>query len=102
MSLLRIASGIIVLLFTFIAALYASDGIQNWRIRRNVQYVELGTTADELKAQLGEPTCVTSADIAPRQYWSFGKDSFTDNPDFCGSVLIELSAPPRQVVKVIQ
>jgi len=103
MSRIRVAIGIILSVSTFIAALYASDRIQNWQIRRNIQFVETGTTENELKGLLGSPTCVTSSDIAPRQYWSFGKDSFTDDPNFCGSVvLIEMSAPPRKVLKVLR
>jgi hypothetical protein len=103
MSRIKIAFRVSLLGFTFLAALYASDSIQNWQIRRNLQYVHPGTTESELKALLGTPTCMTYSDIAPGQYWSFGKDSFAESPDFCGSVaLIEMSGPPIKVVQVRQ
>jgi len=98
----KILFGIILLSFTFVTATVLGDSIENWQIRRNLQFVEPGMTESDLRSLLGEPTCMTNADIGPREYWSFGKDSFTDNPDFCGSVLIEMSAPPRTVRKVIQ
>ena len=93
--------GILLLISCFVGGILIHNKVKNAYLRDNINKIYVGMPEAELKSLLGEPTCRTSSDIAPREYWGYGVDTFSDNPEFCGSVLIEMTAEPRTVRKVL-
>lgn len=94
--------GIILLLVCFVGGVLLHDKIKNAYYRENIGKVYVGMSEEELRSLMGEPKCRTFSDIGPEEYWSYGVDSFNDSPDYCGIILIRVSAEPRQVRNVNQ
>ena len=101
MSILKIIGGIILLLFTFISSVLIRDYLYDRRLTAAVENFSPGMTEDEIVSRIGRPSTTYIGDIGPKIYWCYGSRSFEDNPDYCG-IALEMSAPPRKLVKVLK
>ncbi len=94
--------GVCLLVSFFVGGVILHDRIKNAYLERNARKIYVGMAESELLSLMGKPTCQTFSDIGPSQYWTYGVDSFTDNPVSCGPILIRMSPEPRVVQEVFR
>jgi hypothetical protein len=101
MRIVKIVIGLILLAFFVIGGVLLQDYIHLRNLESNLQAVKPGMSESELIKLLGKPDTLYIGDIGPREYLCFGKRVYDDNPDSC-PIAIEMSAPPRTVIKVLK
>ncbi len=84
---------------TFLSGVTIRDAYQERWLKKNVKLIHPGMTDQEVIAILGRPTSRHMSDI-PGDYWCWGSDSFSDNPDYCGKVTLQMG-PTGIVEKVL-
>jgi hypothetical protein len=89
------------LICTFFMAVYLRDEWYDRWLQYNIETLQNGMTEEEVISQIGRPSTTYIGDIGPGIYWCYRSRSFEDNPDYCGYEL-EMSAPPRKLVKVLK
>jgi outer membrane protein assembly factor BamE (lipoprotein component of BamABCDE complex) len=89
--------GLILLATTFTSGVLISDGISEYRLRKNIKQISAGMTDREVTAILGPPTAKAMSDIDPGRYWLYKTDAF--NPTTDGHLVLEMSSK-NTVIKV--
>ena len=88
--------GLILLAATFTSGVLISDGISEYRLRKDIKQISAGMTDKEVTTILGPPTSRLMSDIDPGRYWLYKTDTFNDSD---GYLVLEMSSK-NTVVKV--
>lgn len=96
--LLTSGFGLILLAATFTSNVLISNGISEYRLRKNVKQISAGMTDQEVIAILGKPTSGNMSDIGPGRYWIYQTDSF--DLEYTGGYLVLEMSGKNTVVKV--
>jgi hypothetical protein len=81
--------GLMLLATTFTSGVLISDGISEYRLRKNIKQISVGMTDREITAILGERTDKAMSDIDPGRYWLYKTDTFNAKTD--GHLVLEMS-----------